>query len=42
MCDCDNKNCNDGNFPLGELEDGTIDWGACPVCVKDFKHLCDA
>jgi len=29
---CDELNCQGGNMPLGEGEDGDVVWGACPKC----------
>ena len=41
MCKCIEPNCQDGHYPLGMHEDGEVEWGACPVCVVNFVHICD-
>lgn len=38
---CDGS-CQQGNIPLGELEDGEIEWGGCLHCVdyqRDPKYI---
>ena len=40
-CDCLQNNCQDGHYPLGENQEGEIDWGSCPKCVVGQEHICD-
>jgi len=36
--ECNYPNCKDGHYPLCD-DNGDIDWGGCPQCVKDGGRI---